>query len=491
MTLPTSGALSLTDIQTEFGGSNPIGLNEYYAGGTYVPSGTTGTNGAVPTSGQISISSFYGTSNYYTISKSLRFRNSASSYLNRTYGTPTNQKIWTFSAWVKRGLLGITNGGTSYALFGCDTSGDNPVGFLGTDCFTFQGIQSGVTSAYLVTNQVFQDTSAWYHIVIGYDSTQATASNRIKLYVNGTQITSFSAATYPAQNANLPFNGASVAHSIGKYAPSGAWLFDGEMANVYWIDGQALTPSSFGTTNSNLGGMWQPIAYTGTYGNNGCFLPFTNTTSTSTLGNDSSGNGNNWTTNNFSLTAGSTYDSLTDVPTLTSATTANYCVLNQLLSGVVLQNGNLALGSNSGSYSTSSTFYVNSGKWYWEVINLSSIGGGLGITIAGASNTYLYNQPNCYGYYYNGQKRSQAGGNQSYGASYGAGDTIGIALDMDAGTITFYKNNVSQGIAYSGLSGYYCPATDTYPTGISFNFGQQPYIYTPPTGFVALNTYNL
>ena len=423
----------------------------------------------------------------YFLTKSLRFRSSASAYLSRTFGTPTNNLKWTFSGWLKRGL--VDSG--SYTILGSALGGGSTYFVLWWSGNQLQALQvtGGSVTASLITAAVYSDPAAWYHVTVVYDSANATASNRILMYVNGVQVTSFSTSTYPSLNLACSFNQAGT-NVIGSRNYASDSYFDGYMTEFNFIDGQALTPSSFGSTNS-LTGVWQPAKYTGTYGTNGFYLPFTNTTSTTTLGYDFSGNSNNWTTNNISLTAGSTYDSMTDVPTLTSSTVANYCVLNPLLSGVVLQNGNLALGSSSGSYSTSSTFYVNSGKWYWEVINLSSIGGGLGITIAGASNTYLYNQPNCYGYYYNGQKRSQAGGNQSYGASYGAGDTIGIALNMDAGTITFYKNNVSQGIAYSGLSGYYCPATDTYPTGISFNFGQQPYIYTPPTGFVALNTYNL
>lgn len=494
MTLPTSGPLSLTDIQTEFGGSNPISLNEYYAGGSYVPSGTTGTYGAVPTSGQISIQNFYGTSNYYSYSKSLRFRSSASAYMNRT-PSGGNQKTWTWSGWVKRSNLGQVHllDATSSA------SVETAIRFRGTD--TLQVFYINSTYVFNVsTAALYRDPSAWYHIVVAFDTTQATASNRLKLYVNGSLITSFTDTSYPAQNTNYPIN-SNIVHNIGRSTQGSSYL-DGYLTGVYFIDGQALDASYFGATNATTG-VWQPKAYGGTYGTTGYFLPFTNVTSTATLGYDSSGLGNNWTTNNFSLTTGVTYDSMLDVPTWTS-TASNYAVLNLLdkYSSLVVNDGNLKLLNNGGGgtwWSTNSTIWVSSGKWYWE----STIGGSQ-YSVVGVSGP---NQPistndrwvgytsDSYGYY--GANGNKVNNNTStaYGASYTAGDVIGVALDMDSGTITFYKNNVSQGTAYSGLSGLKTPGfsvndqgTDPYQ---NVNFGQQGFKYTPPTGFIALNAYNL
>jgi hypothetical protein len=273
------------------------------------------------------------------------------------------------------------------------------------------------------------------------------------------------------------------------------------MTEINFVDGQALTPSSFGAYNSY--GVWQPITYGGSYGTNGFYLTFGNNTSTTTLGYDTSPQGNNWTTNNISLTAGVTYDSMTDVPTLTSSTVNNYCVLNPLIqdytgggTGPGPRNGNLQLyrASGSGWGMCGSTFGVSSGKWYWEAITENGSGSVSGIhktQPTGYAQIVGYNEPNGYGYSGDGNKLNNNTGT-AYGATYTTGDVIGIALDMDAGTLTFYKNNTSQGVAFSGLSGTFMPAFSAAgPTSCNANFGQQPFIYTPPSGFVALNTYNL
>jgi hypothetical protein len=218
------------------------------------------------------------------------------------------------------------------------------------------------------------------------------------------------------------------------------------------------------------------------------------------LGKDFSGNGNYWTTNNISITAGSTYDSMTDVPTLTSATASNYCVFNPLDRGstnFTLSNGNLNIVGASASSAVRATMAVSSGKWYWEATP-TAIGNGLGVGFAGDSsrfNVATWNAGTYVIYQSDGNKHIN-GSASSYGASYTTNDVIGIALDMDAGTITFYKNNTSQGTATTGLTGVYLPVfaqTSGATTGtINANFGAgSGFTYTPPTGFVALNTQNL
>jgi hypothetical protein len=190
----------------------------------------------------------------------------------------------------------------------------------------------------------------------------------------------------------------------------------------------------------------------------------------------------------------STYDSMTDVPTLTSATAANYCVMNPLdkNTNITISDGNLKVTSSASTYMCRATFGVTSGKWYWEAY-IAGSGGAIGIATAQASlNTYLGGDAYGYGYDGNGSKYNNNSGT-SYGASWTVGDYLGFALDADAGTITCYKNNVSQGTMYSGLtSGPYFPASaGNTSTNYVFNFGQRPFSYTPPTGYVALNTYNL
>ena len=218
----------------------------------------------------------------YRISRSLRFRSSASAYLNRTPASAGNRTTYTWSGWVKRGIIGASN----LEIFGAGSTAGNFDGlaFI-SDTIQFQ--LAAATVANLTTTQVFRDPSAWYHFVVAVDTTQATAANRIKLYVNGSQITAFSTATYPALNAVSSIN-----NTVGQYigavnAGSIANILDGYQAEVNFIDGQALTPSSFGAYDTN--GVWQPKAYvpTGTgYGTNGFYLPFSSNTSAETLAYD-------------------------------------------------------------------------------------------------------------------------------------------------------------------------------------------------------------
>jgi hypothetical protein len=280
------------------------------------------------------------------------------------------------------------------------------------------------------------------------------------------------------------------------------------MANVQFIDGQALTPNSFGSFNSY--GVWQPINYGGSYGTNGFYLPFSNKTSTTTLGYDFSPAGNNWTTNNISLTAGSTYDSMTDVPTLTSTTAANYCALSPLQFNVSsggsysLYNANLTFANQTAAKWSdvrgSMGISPNSGKYYFEYY-AQPTGGDYEFQIGIINATDQFNSPvplsNANGYAYDsGGIFGHNGSTSAYGATWGtSGDVIGVAVDASGSTIsmTYYKNNTSQGVAVSGLTGTYLPVAGAAgANGIfSINFGQQPFQYSPPTGFVALNTYNL
>jgi hypothetical protein len=327
------------------------------------------------------------------------------------------------------------------------------------------------------------------------------------------QVTAFSSnniAAQIAQNSSQGINQA-TAHYIGREM-SGAFYLDGYLAEINFIDGQALTPSSFGSTNSTTG-VWQPAKYTGTYGTNGFYLPFTNITSTTTLGYDSSGNGNNWTTNNISLTAGATYDSMTDVPTLTSATAANYCVLNPLdktaNSYATLANANLQATGNTSTDSGAfgGTIFVSTGLWYWES---SRVGTG-SFGYVGAANIGISTKANAENIGISYRSDGATKGFGTAGPTLTTWDTVGdiimIALDMNNGAVYVGKNGtwLNSGVPTSGASrtgalftwtaGTYTlsPAGGGYQSGngINLNCGQQAFSYTPPTGFVALNTYNL
>ena len=444
----------------------------------------------------------------YNLTRSLRFRSSASAYLNRTPASAGNRKTWTYSTWVKRGALGSTQ---SFFSAGTTSTTACSFQFNSADRIQYFVSYSG-GSAYGYTTAVYRDPSAWYHIVLSFDSTQATESNRFKIYVNGVQLSYTTEGTVIAQNGDYGVNSTSV-HNLSRYSNNSSDYFDGYLTEINFIDGQALTPSSFGETSSTTG-VWQPKKYSGTYGTNGFYLPFTDNSaltsgSNAGLGKDFSGNGNYWNTNNISITSGVTYDSMTDVPTLTSATTANFNVLNATIrpystTGNIL-NANLRVTNTGGTNVSGSawgTIAVTSGKWYAEC-TVTTVGNWSGSSdYIGVSNNAVtaglgtYNGPlrdAGYTYVSNGQK-SVNGTNSSYGATYTTGDVIGIALDADAGTIEFYKNGTSQGVAFTSMTntgGYLFGSTLSNNGVHDFNFGQRPFAYTPPTGYVALNTFNL
>ena len=439
------------------------------------------------------------TSGAYSINKSLRFRSSASAYLNRTPASASNRTTWTWSGWVKLGQLG-----TNRWLFGVN-AGTTDSTF--TDILIASGdtlaIQ-GYTQNWRLTNQVFRDPSAWYHIVVAIDTTQATAANRVLLYINGQQVTSFSQNNAPTQNLNLAVNSTS-SHTIGL---SSGYQFDGYLAEVNFIDGQALAASSFGTYDTN--GVWQPIKYSGTYGTNGFYLPFTNTASTATLGNDFSGNGNTWTVNNISLTAGSTYDSMNDSPTVSSATVANYATLNPLNKGTnqTVTNGNLT-NTASGHGTVLTSIGVTTGKWYGESTLTVTGPGGIGFTSnpsAESSYTNVGGKWWCYDNTTNFIISNQTS-TALYATRFAAGQVWQWAIDAVNGKVWIGVNNVwlnsTNGTTGDPVAG--TNPTFTFTAGLliwpflenaggptwNVNFGQQPFSYTPPTGFNALNTYNL
>jgi hypothetical protein len=443
----------------------------------------------------------------YNLTKSLRFRSSASAYLNRTPASAGNRQTWTFSCWLKYGTIS-----TAMDIFSAGANGSNWTGIdLRADgrVQLYSSTSGSVVGSIVWSPNVYRDTAAWYHFTVVCDTTNATSTDRFRFYVNGVQVTGISSTggenTFPAQNATTNINTA-VAHSVGRKTHSANEYFDGYLTEVNFIDGQALTPSSFGSTNA-LTGVWQPAKYTGTYGTNGFYLPFTNTTSTSTLGNDFSGNSNTWTVNNISLTAGSTYDSMNDVPTLTSATQANYAVLNPLnpptgLTTFTYSNANLTIVSANGASSPATEssaygtmYFPSTGKFYAELT--------IGTTFGTGSNSWPRFGVADIGMGIGGYVNF---GGSSYG-TFVTGDVIRVAWDASTGYIWWGKNNtwLNSGVPESG-TGYistfsyaansayvnislYCNTSNN--SGGSINFGQQPFAYTPPTGFLALNTYNL
>ena len=423
----------------------------------------------------------------YKISRSLRFNSGDSAYLNRTPGSTGNRKTWTWSLWLKRTSLGTQS--MVWSCGGNNVGGDSDY----LECFFNSSNKLGIgtlNGVRLVSTQVFRDPSAWMHLVVKLDTTQATVSNRLVVYVNNFEITAWdtdSRSTYFTQNSDQGVN-RTEPHLIGRQSYSGSDNSNHYLAEVQFIDGQALTPSSFGETDT-ITGVWKPKKYAGTYGTNGFYLNFSDNsgTTSTTLGKDSSGNGNNWTPNNFSVTAGAGNDSLIDTPTPYADGgngRGNYCTLNPLWpSGGVrtFANGNLEI--TGGGTSANSTEYANwtvsSGKWYYEA-TLSSPGA-TNITSVG-TNSVRYRADGTF---------STSGS----GASYTSNDVIGVAFDIGAGTVQFYKNGSSQGTvnvtANSETTPQFTLGGGSPAPAWIFNFGARPFAYTPPSGFVALNTQNL
>lgn len=436
----------------------------------------------------------------YNLARSLRFRASASAYLSKNFpNARTSGKTLTYVTGSKRGKLGVYQ--TLFTGYDGSSSWSSDIAFTAADEILVRF--GGVNSYSLITSQVFRDPSAFYFIMVVIDTTQATASSRVKVYVNGNQVTTFSTANYPPQNDDFQFLYQNNNNKIGiKWDNTGDNL-DGYLTEMYVIDGQALTPSSFGSYNSTTG-VWQPARYTGTYGTNGFYLPFTDNSALTTssnvgLGKDFSGNGNYWVTNNISITSGVTYDSMTDVPTLTSATAANFAVLNPLVGGYggVTTAANLQFSRSAAAWGTRvSTILATTGKYYFEVTGIADV-----LTqgiFVGVSNFitpdpgYIGQTGNSYGYYSVDGRLYTNGSNSALGATYTNGDVIGVSVDLSAGTLSFYKNNVQQGSTITGLSGSYYFGFSSYSSAsAAINFGQRPFAYTPPTGFVALNAYNL
>ncbi len=443
----------------------------------------------------------------YNLTRSLRFRSSASAYLNRTFGSAGNRKTFTLSMWLKRGALSAASTPSIISATSNASTDDQSLRFTSADQLEFY-YWNTTYQWRIITNNVLRDVAAWYHLVVKVDTTQAVAADRIRLYLNNVEV-SYSSASYPAQNATLNFGNAQT-HYLGSDISFG--YLDAYFTEINFIDGQALTPSSFGAFSSY--NQWLPKKYAGTYGTNGFYLPFTNNASTTTLGYDFSPQGNNWTTNNISVTSGSTYDSMTDVPTLTSATAANYCVWNPLdtSSNGTLSRANLQ-STSVGFISGKGSIAVSNGKWYWEVTctggNYSGVGSHIGLDsvtspCTSASSTRLGNTATSYSYNsWNGAKLNNST-STAYGSTYTNGDVISVALDLNSGKIWWAKNGTWQAsgdpaagtnAAYSSIAaGLYTIAIGDDGGGgivLDLNCGQQPFTYTPPTGYLALNTFNL
>jgi len=368
----------------------------------------------------------------------------ASTYLSRTPSSAGNSKTFTFSAWVKLSKADST----PRAIFGSGSASN-----YGWDIFhngTTNGFMlelydnGGVDTANLRTTAVLRDLSAWYHFVVAVDTTQATASDRYKIYINGNLQTSFNITSYPTLNYDMPINTTNDVMYVGNGRVYNGYYFDGYMSHVHFTDGTAYDATAFGEYSATSG-VWKPkTAPSVTYGTNGFFLKFANSAA---LGTDSSVNGNDFTVNG---TGTQTLDTPSNV----------FCTMNPLdnyyFNGTFV-NGNTTTTTGTSQYTwCTSTLGVSSGKWYWEVEYDAKSGGSdvayIGITPSTSTSTT--EQPlmsnNQYYYYSSG-----SGEGVTMGDSYTTGDIIGIALDLDNNKIYFSKNGVWQnsGDPTSGATG--------------------------------------
>jgi hypothetical protein len=443
-----------------------------------------------------------GDNDSYRVERSLRFNSADAAYLNRTPASAGNRKTWTWSGWVKRSGLGTnqgiftTNGSTNATLFSMRFSSSDTL------------IIANFALQYLITTQLFRDTSSWFHLVVAFNTTLATSSDRIKVYINGSQVTAFSTTNYPALNDDTGVTD-TRAHQIGSEWNVTDFL-SSYLSEIHLIDGQALTPSSFGETDA-ITGRWKAKAYSGTYGTNGFYLKFADNsgTTSTTLGKDSSPNGNNWTPNNFSVTAGAGNDSLVDSPTNYGSDTGlggeargNYPVFNSISknSSVTISDGGLRAAFTNNRFQSVTIPIPSTGKWYAEFTPLngsSTYSIGLGDISQNADSAYsLLSSSPAISYINNGNKNIN-GSVTSGGATYTTNDIIGVAVNADLNSVSFYKNNSIQftvsGSSFSTYSGRWVfgGEASAFSEVLVFNGGQRPFAYTAPTGFKALCTTNL
>ncbi len=440
----------------------------------------------------------------YEVSNSLRFNDGDSASLNRTLSGSGTQGTYTFSAWIKRSVIG----GSYMYLFSHRSSDDsNAYGLAfhtsNNTLYVYAG--SGVPE----TTAVFRDPSAWYHIVLSVNSTSYT------LYVNGTSI-----KTGTAQSLvyGKPFN-------VGNYNySSGSNYFDGYMTEVHFIDGTAKAATDFGEFDDN--GVWVPIKYTGSYGTNGVYLEFQQTgtsANSSGIGADTSGNDNHFAVSNLAAT---------DVTEDTC--TNNFCTLNPLdnyWANATFSEGNCKMVAPGTGYGyPKSTMGVSSGKWYFEA-KASDLSGNLFVGIASTTGTgteqELGYSANDYGYKFASSGAGSirtAGSENAYGNSISTSDILGVAFDLDNNKLYFSKNGTYQNsgdpaagsngfsitAASSTVSGFYFPSASDINSNnsstVEFNFGNPSFSissgnsdangygnfeYTPPSGYYALCTKNL
>ena len=437
------------------------------------------------------------------IERSLRFNDGDTAYLERNVTSSSNRKTHTFSAWIKRCEFG------DYHLI--YTQGDNAgneqfyMFFNNSDQIEMQQYDYPTNQGRLITTQKFRDPSAWYHIVMRVDTTNSTADDRFRIYVNGEQVTSFGTRTNPSQNLDTWINDTTYNFRIGLTGSNGMKM-NGYMAEINFVDGLSLDPSSFGYTESQTG-LWRSKRYEGTYGTNGFYLDFSDNSSTSALGIDKSPNGNDLTTNNFSVSSGKDGDSFIDTPS------NNFSTLNPLVNSNTTQSlsdGNLT--RSGGAKKCMATFEALNGKYYFEYKAEDGNGNhAIGVCQIDTDQRDRINTEAAAIFAANGEYKIENNSQTSGFAVWGNGAIISVAIDTTLATpkVWFAVNNSWQGASgdsgtFDPFGGYSLTAGKKYTftvdhgsssgstTGTAF-FGahQGEFNYDPPSGFKTLSTKNL
>ena len=357
----------------------------------------------------------------YEVANSCRFDDGDQSRMNRDLVTATSRQKFTYSFWVKRSTI-------SHQFFVTNSGSTSHIKFDASHRLDFMDEDGNIR---YITNRLFRDVSAWYSIIIAVDTTQGVAGNRVKIYVNGTQETSFSTSTAPDQNYNCTFNTA-VNFKYGSYDNDADFNLDGYLAEVVFIDGSQEAATSFGEFDSDSPQIWKPKDPSGlTFGTNGHYLDFE---ASGNLGNDANG-GTDWTEANLAAT-----DQSTDTCTL------NYSTMNPLddyYGGHTFSQGNLKVVTPSGnSASAHSTFGLSIGRLYAEV-KLRALGSnqtnvGFSANQSTSTGDFLGNLAHQYGYYNgNGKIYNNADSGTSYGGTYAQGEIVGMYLDLEDNKIYF------------------------------------------------------
>jgi len=450
----------------------------------------------------------------YEVANSCRFNKGDTAYMHKTLSAG-NRRTWTFSTWFKRISLGTQ---VTFGVVQTSTGGDNVMAMQITTANKIEvwDYAGGITAS-IITNRVFRDTSAWYHVVVAADTTSGTANNRLRLYINGTEergVGGYSTDTMPSQNYDFDINQNTKVLKFGAYDDNSVGSpADFYFAETVFIDGTQYAASDFGEFDEDSPTIWKPKDVSGlTFGTNGFYLDYEDSAN---LGNDANGG------TDLTEVALAATDQATDTPT------NNFATFNPLVSitdAPTFSEGNCKIAiSSAGQFGACSTVGLTAGKWYAEFVKSVTSDNDMCVGITSdlddaRSDNHAGHISNSYSYRETGVKITGAS-ESSYGDSYDTDDVIGVALNLDDNELTFYKDNTAQNsgtaisitAAASTTTGAYfltasCSSASqsgtwdanfggcsafTLSSAESDANGYGNFEFAPPSGFLAICTKNL